>query len=161
MSARARPFGYWILQGFFILSIPLMLMGQTLCLLDYDLAVAIGMQESRAQVGAFGVQFNKAFGFGDTVIFVPLLIASAVGLWRRSHWVLPLAGASLGVSAYWSATIAAAFAFLPGTPGYDYSPGVPVLAFVAVYVVVGILGLAYVSIKGRGLVSAPGQGGDP
>lgn len=160
MSPMTRPIGYWILQAFFILSVPLMLMGQTLCLFDYDLAVSMGMQESAEQVGLFGVQFNKAFGFSDTVVYIPLLAASAVGLWRRSPWALTMAGAALGISAYWSLTITAAFFLLPGTPGYAYAPGRGIITFVAAYAIIGVLGLAYILIRGRALLAPPGQAPD-
>lgn len=60
----------------------LMVAGQTLAVFDDNLAVRLGLQDFLKQVTEFGVQINRAFGAGDTVIYVPLLLASLVGLIR-------------------------------------------------------------------------------
>ena len=39
--------------------------GQTLAVFNYDLVVAIGMQESEEEIGKVGIAFAKGFGFGD------------------------------------------------------------------------------------------------
>ena len=130
----------------------MMLIGQSMSVFNYDLTVQLGLQESREQVSEFGVQVNRAFGAGDTVIYVPLLIASLFGLLFRKRWSLIATSAALGVSAYWSSTICFLFLFLPGTPGYVYVPGPEIWSFVGVYVVIGIWGLIYLIKRGESLI---------
>ena len=97
MNKRNRPIGFWILIVFIGISIALMLVGQTASVFDYDFTVRNGLQESEAQVSAYGVQVNRAFGAGDTVVYVPLLLASLIGLWKKKHWALVTTAAAGGV----------------------------------------------------------------
>lgn len=152
MTNRSRPLAFWLLIIFFTISIFMMLVGQSMSIFNYDLTVQLGLQESRDQVSEFGVQVNRAFGVGDTVIFVPLLIASVFGLWFRKRWSLITTSATLGVSAYWSITIFFMFLFLPNTPGYAYVPGPEIWSFVGFYIVAGIWGLIYMMIRGDTLL---------
>lgn len=137
---------------FLLVSILLMLTGQTMAVFNYDLAVSMGLQESPAQVGGFGVQVNRAFGAGDTVVYMPLMVVSLVGLFLNKRWSLLTTAAVAGVSAYWSVTIAFMFLFLPGAPGYDYVPGPGIWFFVAAYMVFGIWGLFYLLVRGEALI---------
>ena len=127
----------------------MMLIGQSLSVFNYDLAVRLGLQESREQVGEFGVQVNRAFGAGDTVVYIPLLIASLVGLWLKKRWSLITTAAVVGVSTYWSLTICFIFLFLPGTPGYVYIPGPEIWSFIGIYTVFGVWGLFYLVLRGE------------
>jgi hypothetical protein len=101
------------------LSIALMLVGQTMSVFNYDFTVRHGLQESSEQVGEFGVQVNRAFGAGDTIVYIPLLLASLVGLLLKKRWSWISTAAVAGVSAYWSVTIIFTLLFLQGTPGYN------------------------------------------
>ena len=76
-----------------------MLMGQTMSVFHYDLTVRLGLQESPEQVGESGLQVNRAFGAGDTVVYIPLMIASLAGLWLKKRWSLLIATAAVGLSA--------------------------------------------------------------
>lgn len=67
---------FWFIVVFLSLSVALLLLGQTMSLFDYDLTVRIGLQERSEEVGAHGVQVNRAFGVGDTVVYIPLILAS-------------------------------------------------------------------------------------
>jgi hypothetical protein len=98
------------------------------------------------------VQVNRAFGAGDTVVYIPLLIASLIGLWLKKRWSLIATGAALGVSAYWSLTICFIFLFLPSTPGYYYIPGLEIWLFVGLYAVFGVCGLFYLIYRGESLL---------
>lgn len=40
----------------------MLLLGQTMAVFDYELAMRLGLQESPEQVGAYGMQVNRAFG---------------------------------------------------------------------------------------------------
>ena len=153
MTARARPPAFWIIAAFLALSIVVILSGQTLAVFDYDLAVNLGLQESIEEVGEYGVEVNRAFGAGDTVIYIPLMVVSLAGLVARRRWALLTTTAVFGVSAYWAATILAMLVFLPGTPGYDNAPGLEIWLFLGFYLVCGVLGLIYTVARGEELLA--------
>ena len=155
MNNKARPLAFWIFVFFLSLSIVLMLIGQTMSIFNYDFTVRHGLQESSEQVSEFGVQVNRAFGAGDTVVYIPLLIASLVGLWLKKRWALISTAAVAGVSAYWSVTIIFTFLFLPGTPGYNYEPGFEIWLFVITYTVFGLWGFFYLLWRGETLIQKP------
>ncbi|MFH2011239.1 MAG: hypothetical protein ABIJ37_00820 [Pseudomonadota bacterium] len=152
MTKRSRPIAFWILIIFLSISILIMLIGQSMSVFNYDLTVRLGLQESQEQVSKFGVQVNRAFGAGDTVVYVPLLIASLIGLLLKKRWSLIATSAALAVSAYWSATTFFLLMFLPGTPGYAYVPGLEIWLFVGLYAVFGICGLFYLIFRGESLL---------
>lgn len=147
-----RPPAFWFIFVFLALSIVLLLLGQTMSVLDYDLTVRLGLQESPEQVGAHGVQVNRAFGAGDTVVYIPLMVASLAGLWLRKRWSLLTTAAVAGISAYWTATIGFMLAFLPGTTGYDYVPPPGIWLFVGAYMLFGVWCLVYLLVRGESLL---------
>jgi hypothetical protein len=61
-----RPLAFWVLMAF--MSVSVVFLGQTLAVFNYEFAVNLGMQEDIGDVGAFGVQVNRAFGAGDTLV---------------------------------------------------------------------------------------------
>ena len=79
----------------------LLISGQTLALFNYDLTVSIGLQESVDEVTGLGVAWAKAFAIGDTIFYLPLLIAGIIGLILRKRWGFYTMFASLAVSVYW------------------------------------------------------------
>jgi hypothetical protein len=93
--------GFWILIGFGILLSLLLLFGQTLALIDYDLTVTLGLQESVTEVGKVGIAYAKGFGFGDTVIYLPLLVAGIIGLLKNKNWGYFLMFGALAITSYW------------------------------------------------------------
>ena len=152
MPATKRPIVFWVVVAFLALSVVLMLMGQTMAVFNYDRAVQMGLQESVDEVGEYGVQVNRAFGAGDTVVYVPLMLVSLVGLILRKRWSLLTTAAVAGVSAYWSVTIMFCLLFLRGVPGYNYLPGPEIWLFVGVYAVVGIIGVFYLPLRAHKLL---------
>jgi hypothetical protein len=152
MESTRRPIAFWIMTSFLAASILLMLMGQAMAVLNYHLAVRLGLQESMEQVGEFGVQVNRAFGAGDTVVYVPLMVVSLHGLFLRKRWALLTTAAVAGISAYWSATVCFIFLFLPGVPGYVYVPGPAIWLFAGTYTLFGIWVLLYLVFLGDTLL---------
>ena len=148
MPTIKRPIAFWLIVVFLALSIVLMFMGQTLAVFNYDLTVRLGLQESVNEVGAFGVQVNRAFGASDTVVYIPLIIVSLIGLFLKKHWSLYTTAAVAGVSVYWSVTCSFIFLFLPGSPGYDYTPGTDIWLFMGAYTVFGVWSLFYLIFRG-------------
>ncbi|MBC8478501.1 hypothetical protein H8D51_03045 [bacterium] len=153
MTTKSPAPAFWIFVVFLALSIVLMLVGQTMCVFNYDFTVRYGLQESLEQVSEYGVQVNRAFGAGDTVVYVPLLMASLVGLWLKKRWSLLATAAAAGVSAYWSLTIIFSLLFLPGTPGYSYTPGFEIWSFVGTFALFGVWALFYLIFRGEELLS--------
>jgi hypothetical protein len=59
-----------------------------MALIDYDFAVQFGLQEGVRDVSHCGVQVNSAFDAGDTLVYIPLIALSIVGLIQRRCWPL-------------------------------------------------------------------------
>jgi hypothetical protein len=152
MASRRRPAAFWFIVVFMAASIILMLAGQTLGVFNYELAARLGLQEKPEEMTDFGVQVNRAFGAADTVVYIPLMVVSVVGLWLRKRWSLLTTAAFFGASAYWTVTVTFIFLFLPGVPGYTNRPGPEIWTFIGTYMVVGVLGLFYLIRRGDELL---------
>jgi len=88
-------------MGISVLLLFLLLVGQTYSLVNYDMAVSLGLQESEEEVTKIGIVWAKAFALGDTVAYIPLLIAGIIGLLKRKRWGLYSMLGSLAISVYW------------------------------------------------------------
>lgn len=152
MTKNERPISFWTFVVFLALSIVLMLLGQTMSVFNYDFTVRYGLQESPQLVGEFGMQVNRAFGVSDTVVYIPLLIISLIGLLQKKRWALLTTAAVSGISAYWSATVGFMFLFLPETPGYNNVPEPEVWLFIGVYFIFGVWGLFCLIFRGEKLL---------
>jgi hypothetical protein len=147
MPTEKRPIAFWSICVFLAFSVILLGLGQTTSLFAYDFAVWLGLQESVDEVTAFGVEMNRAFGAGDTVVYIPLMLVSLVGLLLKKRWALFTTAAVMGVSAYWSLTAAALLVFLRGVPGYQLIPGPEYWVFLGAYLVFGLWGLLYLVFR--------------
>ena len=152
MEQTKRPVAFWIVTGFLAVSMILLLMGQTMALIDYDFAVQLGLQESIKDVSSYGVQVNRAFGAGDTTVYIPLIALSLIGLMLRKRWSLLTTAAVMGVSLYWAATVVFMLVFLEGAPGYYLEPGMEYWLVMAAYIVFGACGLLYLVLRGDDLL---------
>jgi len=152
MTSTGRSIAFWVIVVFLAVSVGLMLVGQTLGVFNYELAARMGLQEKPEEMTDFGVQVNRAFGAADTVIYVPLMLISLVGLILRKRWSLLITAAFFGASAYWTATVTFIFMFLPGVAGYSNVPGPEIWLFIGTYMVAGVLGLLYIVFRGEELI---------
>lgn len=152
MTNTGRPIAFWIIVVFFVGSIVGLLMVQTLSVFYYDTAVKLGFQEDAKTISEFGVQFNRAFGVADTLIYVPLLVFSLIGLFMRKRWSLITTGAVMAISAYWPLVIGSMLLFVPGVPGYNFYPGLGHWSFLGIHVVIGAWGVIYVVFRGDDLI---------
>jgi len=98
---KKRRIGFWSLISIGILLGVFLIVGQTFSLINYDLAIALGSQESEQEIGKVGIAFGKGFAFSDTVIYIPLLIAGIIGLLKGKKWGLYAMFGSLAISVYW------------------------------------------------------------
>lgn len=153
MEHAKRPAAFWVITGYLSAAVILLLMGQTMALVDYDRAVQLGFQESITEVGKYGVQINRAFGASDTIVYIPLIALSIIGLILKKRWSLITTAAVMGVSAYWATTIAFMLIFLPGTPGYTLEPGMEYWFFMAAFISFGVCGLFYLIFRGEELLA--------
>lgn len=152
MTKANRPIAFWIIVIFFILFLAMLIMGQTTALFNYDFTVKFGFQESAEKVSEFGVQVNRAFGAGDTLIYIPLIVISLIGLFLRKRWSLLTTAAAMGISAYWASTCMFMLIFLKGVSGYNFIPSLQYWITMSVYIIFGILGLLYLVFKGENLI---------
>ena len=93
--------GFWVLIVIAIVLVALLLAGQTLGVFNYDLAVSIGMQESKDEIGNIGIAFAKGFGFADTVLYIPLFLIGIIGLFKNKRWGKYAMFGALAISVYW------------------------------------------------------------
>jgi hypothetical protein len=96
---RSSGFRFLIIFGI-VLNI-MLLAGQTLSLIDHDLTVSLGLQESRAEISDSGIAFALGFAFGDTVVYIPLFLAGMIGLLREKPWGTFCMFGALAITAYW------------------------------------------------------------
>ena len=153
METIKRPVPFWIIIVFLIVSIVLLLMGQTMAIFNYEFAVKLGLQEDVKEISEFGVQINRAFGVGDTVVYIPLMVISLVGLFLKKRWSLITTAATMGISAYWATTAAFMLLFLSGAPNYDFEPGPEYWLFIGTYIIFGVWGVIYFIFRGDNLIS--------
>lgn len=152
MIKEKRPVSFWIFEIFLMASLFLLLLGQTTAIFNYDFAVSLGLQESVEEVGEFGVQLNRAFGVGDTIIYIPLIISSMIGLFLKKNWALITTAAVMGISAYWATTSLFLLKFLVGVPNYNFVPVISYWLFIAIYIIFGVWGLFYLMLRGNRLL---------
>jgi hypothetical protein len=131
----------------------LLLMGQTMAIFNYEFAVKLGLQEDAKEVSAFGVQINRAFGAGDTFVYIPLMAISLVGLFLKKRWSLLTTAAVMGISAYWATTVAFMLLFLLGVPNYNLEPGPEYWVFIGAYIIFGVWGVVYLIFRGDPIIS--------
>ena len=106
-----RNVGLNLLIGISIILLILLLVGQTYSLVNYEKAVSLGLQESEEEVTKIGIAWAKAFALGDTLAYIPLLIAGIIGLLKRKRWGYYSMLASLAISVYWPIVNLAAIYF--------------------------------------------------
>ena len=148
MQSAKRPVSFWVIALFLVISMLLLVMGQTMAIFNYEFAVKLGFQEHVKEVSEFGVQINRAFGVGDTFVYIPLMGISLVGLFLKKRWSLVTTAAVMGVSAYWATTVAFMLSFLPGVPNYNLEPGPEYWLFLAAFILFGTWGLLYLIFRG-------------
>ena len=93
--------GYWFLITFSSVLLLFLIVGQSFALIDYNYVVSIGLQESIQEVTIIGIAWLKAFAIGDTLAYIPLLLAGIIGMIKKRKWGYISMFASLAISVYW------------------------------------------------------------
>ncbi|MCW8909171.1 MAG: hypothetical protein OQK76_00990 [Gammaproteobacteria bacterium] len=153
MKPTNRNPAYWIIIGYLSIALILLLLGQTTAIINYDFAVDLGLQENINEVGPFGIQVNRAFAAADTLVYIPLITASIIGLILRKRWSLLTTAAVMGISIYWATTITLMLTFLENTPGYHLQPGLEYVFFLATFILFGTWALLYLIFRGKTLIT--------
>jgi len=131
--SQKRTIGFWVIMIIGVLLLVVLLVGQTMSFINYDFAVSLGLQESREVVGDLGVALNKGFGVGDTIIYVPLLVAGLIGLWVKKMWRVFAMACALAITAYWPMVMLFFLLFARNIPEFRFtayaSYTVPLISF--------------------------------
>lgn len=147
-----RPISFGIIIVFLVVTIILLLMGQTMAVFNYEFAIKLGLQEDIKEVGEFGIQVNRAFGASDTLVYIPLIIISLIGLLFKKRWSLITTAAVMGISVYWATTVAFMLFFLPGVPDYHLEPGAEYWLLISTYILFGVWGIVYLVFRGDRII---------
>ena len=118
------------------------LIGQTMAMFNYAWTVSVGLQEPADQVTEIGVAFNKGFGFGDTIVYIPLLFIGIVGLIKRTRIGIYAMFGAMAITSYWTTVALSALYFAKETPGWgfvDYGSYTPLLTFICLYGLWGMI----------------------
>ena len=146
--SNKREIGFWVLMIPGLLILFMLIFGQMISFIDYDFTVSLGLQESVNVIGEFGVASNKAFGVGDTLIYLPLLIFGLIGLWQKKGWGLFAMLGALAITAYWPIVNLFFLYFAKDLPGFNFTDFVSytiVLSLISIY---GLWGMWYIYRNG-------------
>ena len=138
-----REIGFWILMipGFLILL--MLILGQMIAFINYEFTVSVGLQESVDIIGEYGVASNKAFGVGDTIIYLPLLILGLLGLWQKKTWGLFTMIGALAITAYWPIVNLFFVFFAKGLPGFNFTDYITYTIVLSLITFYGLWGMWY------------------
>lgn len=141
-NKRTKGFWFVIISG--ILLLLLLLLGQTMSFINYEFTVSLGLQEPVDEISKLGVAVNKAFGVGDTIIYVPILIAGLIGLWRKAEWSVFLMGGAFAITAYWPIVCLFVILFGNKLSDFNYVDLTSIIIVLISFTVYGIWGMWYV-----------------
>lgn len=139
-----RGFAFWILIVFGIFLIVIYLLGQTMALLNYDFTIKIGLQEPGSIITPLGVAFNKGFGFGDTLVYIPLFILAIAGLIGRKEYGLYTMFGALAITMYWPAVSLSTLYFAKGSSGFHFTAYTSYTIVLSLIFLYGFWGCCYV-----------------
>ena len=141
---KNRTKGFWFVMVSGIVLLVLLILGQTMSFINYDFTVSLGLQEPVDEIGKLGVEVNKAFGVGDTIIYVPILIAGLIGLWRKKEWGVFLLGGAFAITAYWPMVCLFIILFGNSLPNFNYVDLTSITITLILFTIYGLWGMWYV-----------------
>ena len=136
-----RTAGFRVLMIFGIIMLLILIFGQVMSYIKYEFTVSLGLQESVDVIGEAGVAVNKGIGAGDTIIYLPLLIAGLIGLWFRKKWGLFVMAGAMAITAYWPMVSLFFFIFAKGTPGFYFTEYLSYSILLSAFTLCGLWGL--------------------
>lgn len=114
-----RRIGFWVLQVPGWVMLVLLILGQGIAAIDYELGVRMGTQDSADAVTEIGAAFWYGFAFGDLVTYIPIFAAGLLGYWMAYRWGRVLLAAALGITIYWPVVCLAAVAAARDAEGWN------------------------------------------
>lgn len=145
---RTITLNLWILSTIGILLTILFLLGQTMAIISYDFTVSAGLQESTHDITEVGVAFNKGFGLGDTLIYIPLLVTGIIGLLKRKALGFYAMFGAMAITIYWPVVCLSALYYSKGAPGFNFSNHTSYAILLSLIFTYGVWGL-YFLFKNR------------
>ncbi len=140
---------YWFLIIFALLLLLMLLIGQTGGLINYQMAVRLGLQESTDVITQFGVAMNRGFAAADTIIYVPLVVFAILGFLCKKRWGLICMAGVMGITAYWPLVCLLTLIFAHGTPGFSFDSYLAYSVVLGTISLLGVWGLAFLSVKSK------------
>lgn len=116
-----RSVGFRVLLAGSILLLVMLIAGQMMSFINYELAVSLGLQEPEEVLGERGVSMNKGFGAGDTIIYTPLMLFGIWGLIKGSKRGLFCLFGAMAITAYWPMVCLFILIFSKGGPGFNFT----------------------------------------
>ena len=96
------PSGINLIVGFFVVSIPLWIVGQGGAVIAYDTVAALGLQvAAREELDPVIVEECRGIGLADVVVQVPLFLLAITGLQQLQFYGAVASWLALGVNLYW------------------------------------------------------------
>jgi len=123
------------------------ILGQTMAFINYDFTVTMELQEPAEETTEVGVAFNKGFGFGDTVVYIPLLLIGIVGMIKRKFWGLFSMSGSLAITMYWPVVCLSTLLFAKGSPGFNFTDYLSYSVLLPIIALYGFWGLLFIYKK--------------
>ena len=144
---QARGLGFWVLIIGSILLLIMLIAGQMMAFINYDMAVSLGLQESQSTVGDRGVAMNKGFGVGDTIIYTPLMILGLWGLFARKRIGYYCMIGAMAITAYWPMVCLFILIFSKGGPGFNFTDFGAYTVLLTLITLFGLWGMYYLYDK--------------
>jgi hypothetical protein len=150
---NTQKIGFYSLLVMAIILNILYVLGQTMAPISYDFAVSIGLQEAVEEITEVGVAMNKGFGFGDTVVYMPLFIAGIIGLFKRTTWGFYCMAAALGITLYWPVVCMSILVFALGAEGWGFTDYTSYSVLLGIIFFYGAWGMIYLYRNRRTLIN--------
>lgn len=135
---------FWLLIVIAILLTCIYLIGQTMAFINYDFTVAMDLQEPAEEITEVGVAFNKGFGFGDTIVYIPLLLAGIFGMIKKKYWGLFSMSGALAITIYWPVVCLSTLLFAKGSPGFNFTDYFSYSIMLSIICIYGLWGLLFI-----------------
>ncbi len=116
---QQRTPSFWFLQAPGWAFLLYLLIAQGIPAFDYELGVAMGVQEPAERITEVGVAFWAGFAVGDILTYIPLLAAGLAGHVAGKAWARILLAAALGITVYWPIVSLAAVAAARDAEGWS------------------------------------------
>ncbi len=142
MTLRKKS-AYYLLIGLSILLTVVYLAGQTLSMIDCELATSFGLNEPKEQLTKLGLALNKEFGFADVFVYLPLLIVGIIFLIKKSTMGFFAMCAAMAITIYWPVVSMSTLFYAKGAPGFTFDDFLSYSIFLSIIAFFGLWGFVF------------------